>query len=472
MRRSSLIAVVLAVAGSLFPAGAVPPLAGGALASDNVDLVAHIGDRGGVGARILGDLLYETTATGLRIYDISNGVPIPQGVLPLPHFENENVSVADRPDGKRLALITVDLLVGRPAQLNTVGFPNRLFVIDVTNSHTPLLTATIATSTGHTIACVQGCMYAWGTGSGDGVSVIDLNDPASPREVGHFSANGCYGCLDSRGRPVMASAHNVNVDPSQVAWVSASNGLYAFDTRTTGYGPSNLLTPSLVAGRAGCGGCAAGPGFHDDFIIHNSMHYDAASLDAAKMGDSKIDPGELVLVTEENWLPAQNGFCADDGQFQTAWLHTTAGVQSLDRIGQFRIGQGVVTDAKKPAAVAGCSSHWFSAHGSIVADAWYEQGTRFLDVSDPYNIKQIGYYMPADTIASMALFHEVTAGPLPGLYVYVVDYSRGLDVLRFTGQAGAAVQLAPRYNVPDFVRAPSPEWGWACRINKLIPTAK
>lgn len=455
MRKTLLASsLVMLLLGSLLPAHAVPPVLAGAMATDNVDFVANIPDRGAVGARILGDLLYETTATGLRIYDISLGVPVLQGALPLPHFENENVAVADRPDGKRVALVSQDMLI---------GFPLRLYVIDVTDPNRPLLTATIETSAGHTAACVQGCTYIWQTGSGPGVNVIDLHDLANPVELGQFSADGCFGCVDDEGREIMEEAHNVNVDTNGLAWVSAYGGLYSFDTTPEAYGPGNLLSPTLVT--ATCGGCGDAGAFHDDFIIHNSLHPDAEELDPAKLDDANIDPGELVLVTEENWLAVQNDQCTDEGQFQTGWMHKVDGELRVDNIDRFLLGQGLDPTTQNPLAGLGtCSSHWFDEDAGIVADAWYEQGIRFLDVSDPRDIRQIGYFLVADSMTSIALFHRVTDGPAPGLYVYGVDYSRGLDVLRFTGQAGDPEAFAPRLNPVNLGYPPSPQWGYACRL--------
>jgi len=41
-----------------------------------------------------------------------------------------------------------------------------------------------------------------------------------------------------------------------------------------------------------------------------------------------------------------------------------------------------------------CSAHYFDERDGIVAQGWYQQGTRFLDVSDPTDIRQIGYFIP------------------------------------------------------------------------------
>jgi hypothetical protein len=87
---------------------------------------------------------------------------------------------------------------------------------------------------------------------------------------------------------------------------------------------------------------------------------------------------------------------------------------------------------------SGCaSSHYFSARGDgLFANAFYEQGVRFLDVSDPADIRQVGWYRPEDADTWAAYWHD-------GL-VYVADLQRGVDVLRFDGgPAGRSVAAPP-----------------------------
>jgi len=61
----------------------------------------------------------------------------------------------------------------------------------------------------------------------------------------------------------------------------------------------------------------------------------------------------------------------------------------------------------------------------VLAYAFYGQGTRFLDVTDPKDIRQVGYYRPNGASTWAPYFH--------GGLVYVADNSRGVDIVRFTG---------------------------------------
>jgi hypothetical protein len=405
-------AVVLAL-----PAGgarAVPPVLAGALATSNVDYVGTIPDVPAVGAKIIGDTMYVTTLQGLRIYDISLGMPVLMGALELPHWQNESVDT-----NGTILLISAD---------NVVGTASVVFIIDVSLPQAPVLKSVVPVSNGHTATCIRDCQFVWARG-GD---VIDIRNPSSPVNLGDIP----YG------------RHHADVDEAGLIWVDGSNVLDSND-----YGIDNALSPTLVASGGSYG-------------WHGSLRPQALQSTPTLRANNVIDPGELLVGTDEDWLGVDNGLCADDGPFKTSWFRSINGENVLQRLDTFSIGQGTLPDAKPAGAT--CSSHWFDWHDGVVADAWYEQGLRFLDVSKPDDIRQIGYFMPAVTVAWAARFHEVTNELLPeqlrGLYVYTFDGARGIDVLRFTGKAGDATQLAPRLNPVSADAAPSTEYGWACRV--------
>jgi hypothetical protein len=56
--------------------------------------------------------------------------------------------------------------------------------------------------------------------------------------------------------------------------------------------------------------------------------------------------------------------------------------------------------------------------------AYYDNGTRFLNVSGKGQIKEVGWFVP---------FGGVTSAPywVTEEIVYAIDYTRGLDILRF-----------------------------------------
>ena len=76
------------------------------------------------------------------------------------------------------------------------------------------------------------------------------------------------------------------------------------------------------------------------------------------------------------------------------------------------------------------TAHYFDVRGATVAYAWYGEGTRFLDISDPRHPRQIAYWRPDDTLVWASYFR--------GDYVYTADHVRGIDVLRLTSGASLA----------------------------------
>jgi hypothetical protein len=108
---------------------------------------------------------------------------------------------------------------------------------------------------------------------------------------------------------------------------------------------------------------------------------------------------------------------------------------------------------------ASCSAHWFTVLGDMVAIGFYGQGTRILDVSDPTDIKQAGYFrVPAvaasgDTPAQLA--NNASAAYWHNGYVYVADYTRGIDVLRFKDPIKGVVQPKVCWNACDDSQTPA-----------------
>ena len=248
------------------------------------------------------------------------------------------------------------------------------------------------------------------------------------------------------------------------------------------YGPDNLLTPTVVArtgpdaladGELSCDGVnedgTPEEGYEDDgdtlndFIHHNSWRPDARQFKSRKANEltkKGVRPGETVLITEEDiWSRATQGTtkggCETQGSFQT-WqvkqLKATGEDQStvkpLDSYTtEFNeLIEGDDVEGMDLIPTNGfCSSHYFDEHDGLVATAWYEQGTRLLDVRDPKNIKEVGYFMAPDSVVWAAYWSRTD----PSI-IYVMDHQRGIDVLRVTSRATGR-QEGPRPRSPEVV---------------------
>lgn len=129
--------------------------------------------------------------------------------------------------------------------------------------------------------------------------------------------------------------------------------------------------------------------------------------------------------------------CAQDDVHALATFDASAAVKKGPRRGaifkkleEWRVaGRGAYADGNAPGHTLYCG-HWFDPHpdwknGGIVAIGHYDWGTRFLDISSKGEIEEIGYFQPIAGYTSSAEW-------ISDDIVYVHDYRRGLEVLRFT----------------------------------------
>ncbi|HEX9696626.1 MAG TPA: hypothetical protein VGB64_09995 [Actinomycetota bacterium] len=435
-----IIVAVALLAGFAVPgSGSAVPVPGG---SSNVELIAQFPDIQAMGGRFIGRYLYTTATDGLRVYDTANPLqPVPVATLPLPSFSNEDVSVSNT---RKLVLLSSDW--------GGLGFGGGLFVVDVVNPALPRLIGVLPYNSianpdgssfdrvGHIANCLNDCArYAWITGADKGrMLVVDLQNPAAPRAAGWVTPQANPGNATVGSKIV----HDVTTDSFGDVWVFGSQGISKVDA-------SNPLAPVEKYSIS-----KADNDRLDQLVMHNGMRLDARTL----------------VVTEEDWIQPQCK-AGDEGSLQTWEIPTTA-TGTLKPLDQWTTEMGTFLDGGTPVSVA-CSAHWFdlNAHG-VAAVGWYHQGIRFLDVSKPGAIRQVGYYIPPWEVAgagvSMALY-------VPGRsdLVYGMSLSSGLIVLRIAnGGAGAGTVVAPilaqwigARTTVDF--EPHPTFGWACPV----PTA-
>ena len=424
------------------------------LLSGNVELLTSIPQAGVIGARFRKGVMYVTSVTGLTTYDIGDPAnPVLLGALPLPHFENEDVDL-----GGDILLISNDAA-------ESTGI---LYVIDISDPAMPALLTAFPLGgaagvggPGHTASCVMACRYAWVTDGGT-IKVIDLTDPAVPVDKGNFEP------------PTGGIAtHDVQTDANGLVWVAGFNGTAAYRLPADYSGGTDPNEAQLVAQTNVEGnstyeeelGLGDGSNFND-YIHHNSFR---------RAND------DVLFVTEEDYTrPA----CQGAGSFQTWRIPTNSKGKptgaELTPLGMWQ--PELLRDLS--AAPAMCSAHYFDLDRNVVAQGWYEMGIRFLDVSNPEKIRQIGYFMPPTAMTWAAHFAPTDK---TSSVVYVLDATHGIDVLRLTRPAkgplsapaeACRTQACRDRNRPPGVRAPvlpqwstgtplaglNPTFGWACRF--------
>ena len=453
MRR--YISSVLTLLAILVPAATAAPERAqapeSALMSDNVELLTTLPNPGVIGARFRDGLMYATTSSGLTIYDVSDPrAPEEVGRLALPHFENEDVDL-----GGDILLISNDAA-------ESTGI---LYVIDISDPSAPAILTPfpmggnpVEGGPGHTASCILECKFAWVTDAA-GIKVIDLRDPAAPVDMGTFETPA--------GGDI--ATHDVQVDKQGLAWVVGFGGAVAYRlpasyegtdlgqvvAKTDPTGNSTYLTELGL-------GDGAKP---NDYVLHNSL---------------RVKKG-VVYVTEEDYTRPG---CRGAGSFETWKLPLrgdgTPNGEDMTILDTWETE--LLADTANAAAM--CSAHYFDHRSNVIAQGWYEQGLRLLDVSKPGAIRQVGYYIPPSAMTWAAYFPPTDRA---GRVAYVFDATHGIDVIEFdrpktgpisaSGKACAgrrcAFRVAPTVRAPmrrewravtPATGTPLADFGYACRI--------
>jgi hypothetical protein len=420
----------------------------GLLASDNISIHTTLPEPAAIGARFRDGLMYLTTSAGLAIYDISNpSAPTEVGRLPLPHFENEDVDlggdillisndsaesygllhIIDISDPAAPALLTSHHLGGTPASAVIDPFDDILLGDQVPYQGLP----------GHTASCILECTFAWVT-DGGAMRVIDLRDPSVPVNLGNW--NTPAGGL---------AAHDVQVDENGIAWVSGYGGVAGYRI------PSDYA--EAVSAASASGGTAL-TAFHNGLIVATtneqgkSRYIDTAGLDDGSTyndfilhNSRRLLDSDVVYVTEEDY--SRPG-CRGAGSFETWRLPMRDEVQEDGTVKRVITGEPMtpidkwetelLQDTAQPAAM--CSAHYFDIKQNVVAQAWYEQGLRLLDVSDPADVRQIGYFIPPNGESWAAYFAPTDPA---GRIFYLLDASLGVVVAEYDRPDDGPLAMPP-----------------------------
>jgi hypothetical protein len=246
-------------------------------------------------------------------------------------------------------------------------------------------------------------------------------------------------------------SHDTELDSTGTVWNVGGGGAAGY--RLT----ADPLAPKLI-GTTGDAGRNPSP--YNDFILHNSQRR-----------------GKTLLITEEDYIDTSEtppGGCRGQGKFETWDLSglnkgaiTPQDTWETELNGMFT---GGAVDSKAPVTV-NCSSHWFDAKDGIAAVGWYEQGTRFLDYRTPTDIKQVGYYIPANGSTWAAYWSPTDPN---GEIAYTADAYRGVDVLKIDnggrlGKKVAAPVPSSWFGSPTAdanVFQPHPIYGFMCPVLK------
>jgi hypothetical protein len=390
-RRTAIFLVaslVAALALAATPGSAQTPTAGGIVLGP-VEYVTYLPFDGSTstGVTIQGKYMYLTSWKAISIYDITDPeAPVQTATLPVGFmFENEDVEIT--PDANYLFF--------------SESLPDDEFhVFDIEDKTNIQPVTTLEGAGDHTFSCILKCK--WGYGS-DG-TILDLRDPTNPKLAAERSSPGNWHAQTE----LQGGAHDVTeVKNGFIITSPIGDPLQYLDVRAP-------LNPKVLA---------RGEKPDTSYLFHSGEWPNGGSDRWLLMqGEQNVNP---------RCDPEANGpFLVYDTQ---GWQKTKTFTVS----DKYAVQNGTYTDGNPPANGLGCSAHWFESHptfdnGGIVAMGYYEHGTRFFNVTSKGKIQEAGVFLPYGGSTSAAYW--ASRSPKNDI-VYAVDYTRGIDVLRYTGDA-------------------------------------
>ncbi|MFG2000728.1 LVIVD repeat-containing protein [Spirillospora sp. NPDC048911] len=362
---------------------------------------------------------------GLKAYDVSADPRSPKlvGSFDLPGFWQGEDSEADHK--RKIFYLSRD---PRAFGGTTNTGESGVYVVDVSKPESLKQIAYQVLPAGHTTSCINDCQYLWTGGpakadwqpadwGGRPVWVTDVRNPRKPKVFKDPIDTG-------RNDGKTDYTHDIQVDSSGIAWASGRGGVRGYHTSGWHYDPVLKKVRKAVPWNPVP---YAGGGLDEATVNSSFMHNSFRPV--GRTADQGPDPrkwgrGQTLVITEETF----NDGCAADGLLVIASLKGSYGGQGWRSTpdNKFRLRTlgtwGVAGKEGSRTDTDDCSAHYFDVKNGILAQAFYTQGTRFLDVRDPTNIKQIAYYRPDDARTWAAYYH--------GKYIYVVDHARGIDILK------------------------------------------
>ncbi|MBZ4419232.1 LVIVD repeat-containing protein [Myxococcus sp. RHSTA-1-4] len=291
------------------------------------------------------------------------------------------------------------------------GRPGGLTVFDVNDPSAPLTVGELSPpgADWRNVALVDDTLYA--ASANEGVAVVDVSRPSAPALLGHVP-----------GGPLQVSGVSVSGNRLYATVASPEPGMLVFDISTPGT-PRFLVRAMVEARESDRLYAGRGATTYEGRLYINHQH----------QGFKVADPSGMVLLGSYTYPYARSVASA---------VGTFAG-----RTVAFELGQGPgarlrVLDASIPSRIQKISEYGLrpvispsnlQLRGTRLYLTYHHEGLRVLDVSNPTQPREVGYYNTfRETDPGRGDGPDEGAAGLhvPGDgYVYVVDTARGLLVL-------------------------------------------
>jgi hypothetical protein len=365
-----------------------------------------------------------------------------------------------------------------------------VYIIDVKDPWHPQVVTYQWVPAGHTETCINDCRYLWTVGpanngshtAGQPQDIAGVLHPewtgvpvyvTDVRDVNHPYTYAQPVDM-KRNNNTTAYTHSVDVDQNGIAWTSGFGGVRGFYTNGLHHDPvlnvDRYATATNPIPYAGGSVPNTDTSYGTNHIDHNSYHVTQAASDHSPATVSASDGNtyrktDLQYVTQENVVSCTSTSSGGPGRFVVADLAGSYNGEdwspALSATNRFFLKKiGDYSPMNYPGSVPGssCSAHWFTVLGDMVAIGFYSQGTRILDLSDPAKPAQAGYFRvppPAESGLPSQPGNNASAAYWHNGYVYVADYTRGIDTLRYSGEIKGVVQPKVCWNSCDSSQTPA-----------------
>lgn len=412
----------------------------------NTELLGHFepGDGFAAGLAVHADVAYMGTwgrrtacpATGVRLIDVADpAAPLALGAIAtgeeFPETDTDSVwvgSIDAEAFSGDLAVVAVSLC--NSSWRSRYGDEFRgLAIYDVTNTQNPKLLSTIHTgdrtqgvhevdvvsrSDGRVLAAVTVMQAALHTEAqlGD-VRLVDITDPTNPVEVSDWDFR-----TDGPADEVAAlldAGPNVEIHSHSVAFAAGGRRLWVgnWDAGATLLAIDDPAQPQIV-----------------DRVAETAS--DEGNLHTVVSDASR----GVVVVASEDLYPSNEGI------HQAGWGHQVVLDLTGQPIGRFLGPAGDPESGEEIPMDGFYSAHDFEIHDGLLFSSWYSGGLRIVDLTEPAEPTEIGYFVPPPTAdpqgywvapdgsKSFAMVWDVH---VDGDRIYVSDMNSGLWIARYSG---------------------------------------
>jgi len=411
--------------------------------------------------------MYLSTLKGLQVYNVKDPRnPELVSALPLPHFQNEAMSLGERRNGDAFVLIASTLVAAATSGEVDPGRARFVVVVEVTDPASPKVVGTLETPTRtHTTSCAtKSCKFAFSDGRSQGeMSIIDLRNFRKPKVAGTYKS-------------VVPRGPDQDLDDKGILWHVGGEGAVEHDISTpTKPVPLNSTNEEGVENDDR----DKSPTTTSSCTIRSvptprcSSPSPSRSSRTATCCSHRGGHGRRCLRARTRLLP--------DLEDSSPQCYALSQPEPRTRGGRGGSISPVDMWYPEDAAVgANCSAHYFDYHDAgFVAQGWHEYATRILDVRNPKDIKQVGFFFtPAsETWAAYWAPARNLRGAVNGKdtnIVYTTDVCRGVDVLevklptkskpKSTKALTAPVMSPTVLDQRETLSRPSKDWGFVCRV--------